>query len=128
MSTRKRTATPSPQALADYFAAKMSLPGEENKQVPPLEQLPDGAKRLRSFKLTRAMVAKVLRCVWYFSQHIPTTVIIICFSMFFFIIIISSSSTFITVVLFITINNDFFSRPLYRGSIKPLHSSHLSLY
>ncbi len=61
MSTRKRTATPSPQALADYFAAKMSLPGEENKQVPPLEQLPDGAKRLRSFKLTRAMVAKVLR-------------------------------------------------------------------
>ena len=61
MSTRKRTATPLPQALADYFAAKMSLPGEENKQVPPLEQLPDGAKRLRSFKLTHAMVAKVLR-------------------------------------------------------------------
>ena len=61
MSKRKRTATPSPQALADYFAAKMSLPGEENKQVPPLEQLPDGAKRLRGFKLTRAMVAKVLR-------------------------------------------------------------------
>ena len=29
--------------------------------MPPLEQLPDGAKRLRSFKLTRAMVAKVLR-------------------------------------------------------------------
>ena len=61
MSKRKRTATPSPQALTDYFAAKMSLPREENKQVPPLEQLPDGAKRLRSFKLTRVMVAKVLR-------------------------------------------------------------------
>ena len=61
MSKRKRTATPSLQALADYFAAKISLPGEENKQVPPLEQLPaDGAKRLRSFKLTRAMVARVL--------------------------------------------------------------------
>ena len=38
----------------------MSLPGEENKRVPLLKQLPDGAKRLRSFKLTRAMVAKVL--------------------------------------------------------------------
>ena len=44
-----------------YYAAKISLPGEENKQVPPLEQLPDGAKRPRSFKLTRATVAKVLR-------------------------------------------------------------------
>mmetsp|Transcript_13742 Transcript_13742/g.21575 ORF Transcript_13742/g.21575 Transcript_13742/m.21575 type:complete len:153 (+) Transcript_13742:156-614(+) len=41
MSKRKRTATPSSQALTDYFAAKMSLPREENKQVPPLEQLPD---------------------------------------------------------------------------------------
>eukprot|EP00639_Heterosigma_akashiwo_P015025 CAMPEP_0206373052 /NCGR_PEP_ID=MMETSP0294-20121207/7479_1 /ASSEMBLY_ACC=CAM_ASM_000327 /TAXON_ID=39354 /ORGANISM="Heterosigma akashiwo, Strain CCMP2393" /LENGTH=79 /DNA_ID=CAMNT_0053820557 /DNA_START=918 /DNA_END=1157 /DNA_ORIENTATION=+ len=39
----------------------MNLPGEKNKQVPPLEQLPDGAKRLSSFKLTRAMVARVLR-------------------------------------------------------------------
>jgi len=43
------------------IASKMSLHGKENKQVPPLEELPDGAKRLRSFKLTRAIVAKVLR-------------------------------------------------------------------
>ena len=53
MSKRKRTATPLPQALVDYLAAKMSLPEEENKQVPPLEQLPGGAKQLRSFELTR---------------------------------------------------------------------------
>ena len=39
----------------------MSLPGEENKQVSPLKRLADGAKRLNSFKLTRATVANVLR-------------------------------------------------------------------
>ena len=31
------------------FAAKMSLPGEENKQVPPLEQLPDANKAAEKF-------------------------------------------------------------------------------
>jgi hypothetical protein len=55
-----RTAAPLPQALADYFASKMTLPGEENQQVPPLQQLPDGAKRLRSLKITNAMVTRVL--------------------------------------------------------------------
>lgn len=43
-----------------FCCYKMRLP-RENKQLPPLEQLPDGAKRPRSFKLMLAMVDKGLR-------------------------------------------------------------------
>ena len=52
------------------------------------------------------------------------------FLLFSFIIIIdSSSSTIITVVLIhYHKNNGYFSEPLYRGSIQPLHSSYLSMY
>ena len=44
MSTQRRKAAPPTEALAKYFASKMSLPGEEGKEVPPLKQAPPGAR------------------------------------------------------------------------------------
>ena len=43
---------PPAEDLAKYFAKKMSLPGEESKEVPELEPAPPGARRLRGFKIT----------------------------------------------------------------------------
>jgi hypothetical protein len=63
MGTQRRKAAPPTEALAKYFASKMNLPGEEGKEVPPLEQAPPGARRLRGFKVTRAKVSKVLRAL-----------------------------------------------------------------
>ena len=62
------------------------------------------------------------------SQHIPTIIIICspCSS--------SSSSSFFffyyhhCCTIHYHKNNGYFSEPLYRGSIQPLHSSYLSMY
>jgi hypothetical protein len=58
---QRRKAPPPADDLAKYFATKMSLPGEEGKEVPPLEPAPPGSRKLRGFKITRAGVSKVLR-------------------------------------------------------------------
>ena len=63
MGTQRRKAAPPTEALAKYFTSSMSLPGEEGKEVPLLEQAPPGARRLQGFKVTRAKVSKVLQAL-----------------------------------------------------------------
>ena len=61
--TRQRTLLPGIVSIVKYFASEVSLAGEEGKEVPPREQAPPGARRLRGFKVTRAKVSKVLRAL-----------------------------------------------------------------
>ena len=61
MTRQRRKAAPPAEDLAKYFAKKMSLPGEESKEVPELEPAPPGARRLRGFKITLREVSKVLQ-------------------------------------------------------------------
>ena len=61
MTRQRRKAAPPAEDLAKYFAKKMSLPGEESKEVPELEPAPPGARRLRGFKITFREVSKVLQ-------------------------------------------------------------------
>jgi hypothetical protein len=57
---KRRKVTPPAVDLAKHFATKMSLPGEELREVPPLEPAPPGSRKLRGFKISIAGVSKIL--------------------------------------------------------------------
>ena len=62
MTRQQRKAAPPAEDLVKYFAKKMSLPGEESKEVPELEPAPPGARRrLPGFKIALREVSKVLQ-------------------------------------------------------------------